>query len=244
MSREAAAIVLLDDDFTSIVAAVHGGRRIFDNLRKAINFIVAVHIPIAALAILPVLFGWPLILLPVHIVFLEFIIDPACTLVFEAEPAEPDIMRRPPRAPDTPLFTMRLLLISVLQGLGVLAAILAMFLIALRVGQTQAEARTLAFAALVVADLALILVNRSWSHTIFETLRRPNLALWLVVGGALTTLALVIYVPFLASLFQFATLHPNDIILCLVTGAASILWFEALKLVQRRIAPARAARPR
>ncbi len=177
VAREAAAIVLLDDDFTSIVAAVHGGRRIFDNLRKAIDFIVAVHIPIAALAILPVLFGWPLILLPVHIVFLEFIIDPACTLVFEAEPAEPDIMRRPPRAPDTPLFTMRLLLMSVLQGLSVLAAVLAMFLIALRVGQTQAEARTLAFATLVVADLALILVNRSWSHTILETLRRPNPAL-------------------------------------------------------------------
>jgi Ca2+-transporting ATPase len=244
VAREAAAIVLLDDDFTSIVAAVRGGRRIFDNLRKAIDFIVAVHIPIAALAILPVLFGWPLILLPVHIVFLEFIIDPACTLVFEAEPAEPDIMRRPPRAPDTPLFSMRLLLISVLQGLSVLAAVLAMFLIALRVGQTQAEARTLAFATLVVADLALILVNRSWSHTILETLRRPNAALWLVMGGALMTLALVIYVPFLASLFQFATLHPNDVIMCLMTGFASILWFEALKLVQRRIAPARSARAR
>ncbi len=244
VAREAAAIVLLDDDFTSIVAAVHGGRRIFDNLRKAIDFIVAVHIPIAALAILPVLLGWPLILLPVHIVFLEFIIDPACTLVFEAEPAEPDVMRRPPRAPDTPLFTMRLLLMSVLQGLSVLAAVLTMFLIALRVGQTQAEARTLAFATLVVADLALILVNRSWSHTIFETLRWPNPALWLVVGGAFTTLALVIYVPFLASLFQFATLHPNDVILCLVIGFASILWFEALKLVQRRIAPARSARAR
>jgi Ca2+-transporting ATPase len=244
VAREAAAIVLLDDDFTSIVAAVHGGRRIFDNLRKAIDFIVAVHIPIAALAILPVLFGWPLILLPVHIVFLEFIIDPACTLVFEAEPAEPDIMRRPPRAPDTPLFTMRLLIVSVLQGLSVLAAVLAMFLIALRVGQTQAEARTLAFAALVVADLALILVNRSWSHTIFETLRRPNPALWLVVSGALATLVLVIYVPFLASLFEFATLHPNDVILCLAIGFASILWFEALKLVQRRIAPVHSAHAR
>jgi P-type Ca2+ transporter type 2C len=114
-----------------------------------------------------------------------------------------------------------------------------MFLIALRVGQTQAEARTLAFASLVVADLALILVNRSWSHTIFETLRRPNPALWLVMGGALATLALVIYVPFLASLFQFAILHPNDVILCLVVGFASVLWFEALKLVQRRIAPTR-----
>lgn len=236
VAREAAALVLLDDDFTSIVAAVRGGRRIFDNLRKAMAFIFAVHIPIAGLALLPVLFGWPLILLPVHIVFLEFIVDPACTLVFEAEPAEPDVMRRPPRDPHARLFNSRLLIVSILQGASVLAVVLAMFLIALRVGQSEAEARTLAFATLVVADLALILINRSWSRLIVETMRTPNPALWAVVGGATATLALVIYVPFLASLFRFAVLHPLDVVLCLAAGIASILWFEALKLGERFLA--------
>jgi len=236
VAREAAAIVLLDDDFTSIVAAVRGGRRIFDNLRKAMAFVFAVHIPIAGLALLPVLFGWPLILLPLHIVFLEFIVDPACTLVFEAEPAEPDVMRRPPRDPHARLFDSRLLVVSALQGTSVLAVVLAMFLIALRVGQSEAEARTLAFATLVVADLALILANRSWSRLIVETLRTPNPALWAVVGGAAATLALVIYVPFLANLFRFAALHPLDVLLCLAAGIASSLWFEALKLGERFLA--------
>jgi Ca2+-transporting ATPase len=205
-------------------------------MRNAMAFVFAVHIPIAGLALLPVLFGWPLILLPVHIVFLEFIIDPTSTLVFEAEPAEPDIMRRPPRNPRAHLFSGRLLIVSALQGLSILIAVLAMFLIALHLGQSEAEARTLAFPTLVVANLALVLANRSWTHLIVETLRTPNTALWWVVGGALTTLALVIYVPFLASLFRFAVLHPLDVVLCLATGIASILWFEFLKLVSRCVA--------
>ncbi|HEX9068465.1 MAG TPA: cation-translocating P-type ATPase, partial [Ktedonobacterales bacterium] len=235
VAREAAALVLLDDDFTSIVEAVRGGRRIFDNLRKAMAFIFAVHIPIASLALLPVVFGWPTILMPVHIVFLEFIIDPACTLVFESEPAEPDVMRRPPRNPHSRLFSRRLVTLSVLQGISVLAAVLTVFLVALQLGQTAAEARTLAFATLVVADLALILVNRSWTRVILSTLRSPNPALWLVVGGAAVTLAIAIYVPFVASLFHFAVLHLTDVLICLGAGIASILWFEALKVIQKRV---------
>ena len=107
VAREAAALVLLDDDFTSIVRAVRLGRRIFDNLRKAMAFLLAVHVPIAGLAVLPVLLGWPLILLPVHIVFLELIIDPACSIVFESEPEDRNVMRRPPRPFGEPLFDRR-----------------------------------------------------------------------------------------------------------------------------------------
>ena len=120
VAREAAALVLLDDDFTSIVRAVRLGRRIFDNLRKAMSFLLAVHVPIAGLTVLPVLLGWPLILLPVHIVFLELIIDPACSIVFESEPEEPDVMQRPPRRAAEPLFDRRTVVLSFLQGLGVL----------------------------------------------------------------------------------------------------------------------------
>ena len=121
VAREAAALVLLDDNFASIVRAVRLGRRIFDNLRKAMSYILAVHVPIAGMALLPVLLGWPVLLFPVHIVFLELIIDPACSMVFETEPAEADVMQRPPRDADAPLFGGATLWLALLQGLGVLA---------------------------------------------------------------------------------------------------------------------------
>jgi Ca2+-transporting ATPase len=120
VAREAAALVLLDDDFTLIVRAVRLGRRIFDNLRKAMSFLLAVRVLIAGLTVVPVLLGWPLILLPVHIVFLELIIDPVCWIVFESEPEEPDVMQRPPRRAAEPLFDRRTVVLSLQQGLGVL----------------------------------------------------------------------------------------------------------------------------
>jgi Ca2+-transporting ATPase len=128
VAREAASLVLLDDNFASIVAAVRLGRRIYDNIRKAIGFTLAVHVPIAGLSMIPVFFSdWPLLLLPIHIVFLELIIDPACSLVFEAEAAEPDVMQRPPRTPTARLFSRQVVGIAVLQGLGALAVCLSIF---------------------------------------------------------------------------------------------------------------------
>src|SRR5574340_60054 len=234
VAREAAALVLLDDDFTSIVRAVRLGRRIFDNLRKAMSFLLAVHVPIAGLSVLPVLVGWPLILLPVHIVFLELIIDPACSIAFEAEREERDVMRRPPRPVAEPLFVRRMIGLGLLQGVGVLLSVLAVFAVALQRSQGEAEARALAFSTLVVANLGLIFTNRSWTRTIAATLRFPNAALWWVTGGALLFLGLTLYVPGLRELFRFAALQPADLALCLAAGVASILWFEALKLFRRR----------
>ena len=118
VAREAAALVLLDDDFASLVATVRQGRRIYDNIRNAMTYLLAVHVPLAGMGLLPVLLGWPLFLFPVHVVFLEFVIDPACSLVFEAERAEKDVMQRPPRDPREPLFTREMLARSVLLGLA------------------------------------------------------------------------------------------------------------------------------
>ncbi len=229
VAREAAALVLLDDDFSSIVAAIKLGRRIFDNLRKAMAYIFAIHVPIAALSLVPVLFNWPLILLPIHVVFLEMIIDPACSVVFEAESEEADVMDRPPRKPSEPLFGRRTIILSLLQGASVAVISLAMFAIATARGQGELEARALAFTTLIVANIGLILANRSWTRTIWATLRTPNAALWWVVGGAAAFLGIALYVPFLRDLFSFATLHADDLVICLVAGAASILWFEWLK---------------
>lgn len=234
VAREAADLVLLNDDFSSIVQAVKLGRRIFDNLKKAMSYIIAIHVPIAGMSLFPVLFGWPLVLLPVHIVFLELIIDPACTIVFEAEKEEDDVMGRPPRDPGEALFSGRTLVLSLLQGVSVLLITLAVFGIAINRGQSEDEARALTFTTLIIANLGLIFANRSWSRLIIATLRSPNRALWWVSGGALGFLALALYNPFLRNLFHFAQLHPLDLVICFVAGICSIIWFEGFKILGRK----------
>ena len=234
VARESSALVLLDDDFSSIVQAVKMGRRIFDNIRKAIAYIFAIHVPIAGMSLIPVLLKWPLVLQPVHIVFLELIIDPACSVVFEAEPEEANVMNRPPRNPQEPLFSRKTLAVSLLQGVSVLVIVLAVYSIALYRGQGELEARALTFTTLIIANLGLILTNRSWSRTIWSTLRTPNTALWWVLGGGAVFLGLALYVPFSRNLFRFSTLHLPDIAICLVAGLISIMWFEGLKILNSR----------
>lgn len=234
VAREAASLVLLDDAFSSIVMAVRQGRRVFDNIKKAMAYILAIHVPIAGMSLIPVLLGWPLVLLPVHIVFLELIIDPACSVVFEAEPEEADVMARRPRDPKKPLFSRESVALSFLQGFMVLGAVLAVYAFSAYLGQGEAEARTLTFTTLILANLGLILTNRSWSRTILQTMSSPNKALWWVLGGALIFLAAVLYIPFLRELFGFAHLHFLDIAICFMAAIASILWFEALKIFNGR----------
>jgi Ca2+-transporting ATPase len=238
VAREAGALVLLDDDFSSIVKAIRLGRRIFDNLRKAMAYILAVHVPIAGLSLLPVLFGWPLVLMPVHVVFLELIIDPACSIAFEAEPEEPNVLSRPPRDRKEPLFSRRTIILSLLQGLAVLIITLALYGFALNQGQGTLEeraamARSLAFVTLVIANLGLILSNRFWSRNIISSLRQKNTALFIIIGATLALLTLVIYVPFLHNLFRFGPLHSNDLLICLGAGAVCIIWFEFVKFISR-----------
>ncbi len=233
VAREAASLVLLDDDFGSIVQAVRLGRRIFDNLKKAMAYIFAIHVPIAGMSLIPVLFGWPLALLPVHIVFLELIIDPACSIVFEAEGEEADVMERPPRDPRARLFGVQTVGLSLLQGLVVLAAVAGMFASAQVRGYGEQEARALSFTTLIIANLGLIFVNRSWSQTVVSRMASPNRALWWVAGGAGLFLACALYVPALREIFRFSLLSPRDVVWCFGVGAASVLWFEVLKVWYR-----------
>jgi Ca2+-transporting ATPase len=236
VAREASALILLDDDFSSIVQAIRLGRRIYDNIKKAVGYTLAVHVPIAGLSIIPVFFtDMPLLLLPVHIVFLELIIDPACSLIFEAEGAEKDIMLRPPRKSDERLFNVRVLTISVLQGGAVLAALLLMYWAAGALGQPQDDARrSFVFVALVAGNLGLILTNRSWVRSMAAMFREPNAALWWVVGGATVMLGLVLNVPALRSLLHLNALRPVDLGLCVLAGVASVGWFEGFKLWRAR----------
>jgi Ca2+-transporting ATPase len=232
VAREAAALVLLDDDFSSIVAAVRLGRRIFDNIKKAVAFIFAVHVPIAGLSMLPVfLSDWPLLLLPVHIVFLELVIDPSCSLIFEAEEAEANIMRRPPRGAGEGLFSLRTIGLAVLQGASVLAICVGVFL-STRATYTPDAARALTFTTLVVAFLVIILANRSWERTVIGSLRTPNTALWWVLGGTTLFLAIVLALPFARRLFHFAPLHATDVALSIGAGLVCVVVFDLLKLVR------------
>jgi P-type Ca2+ transporter type 2C len=199
------------------------------------TYVFAIHLPIAGLSLLPVLFGLPMILMPLHIVFLELVIDPACSTAFESEPAHPQIMNRPPRHPKSRLFDRRMITSAVFQGLVLFAIALGAFVISLYRGQTEVDARAISFTTLVLGNLALIWANRSRTRTIPEMLWSRNTPLWAVTGGALALLSLVLYVPSIRDMFQFSTLHPDDIAVSVVLALASITGIEAAKLIRRHI---------
>jgi Ca2+-transporting ATPase len=234
VAREASALVLLDDDFGSIVRAVRLGRRINDNLRKAMGFIVAVHIPIAGLALLPLLTGMPILLGPIHIAFIEMIIDPVCSLAFEAETDEPNIMQRPPRTPDAPLFSRALLGWAVLQGVLTMAVVVGLALWLWHGGAEEALVRTAAFLALVLGTLWLILVNRSFNARLADALLRPNLPLAIVAGIVAAILAATQLITPLARLFGFAALDGGLLLLILGSGIATLALLEAIKPLWRQ----------
>lgn len=230
VAREAASLVLLDDDFNSIVAAVRMGRRIYDNLKKAMMFILSVHIPIAGLSLIPVLMNWPLILSPVHIVFLELIIDPSCTLIFEADSEERDVMKRNPRSIHAKLFDGRTLLNCFFQGSLTLAVTVAVYLF-VRNDHSDEAARALAFLTLVVCNLGIILSNRSLSRSGFSMLRVKNVAFKWVMAGTVTVLGLILTVPFLKRLFRFGTVTWTDLFLALAGAFMTILLMDLVKVV-------------
>jgi Ca2+-transporting ATPase len=233
VAREAADLVLTDDHFASIVRAVRLGRHIYTNMRKAMVYIVAVHVPTAGLALLPVMLGWPIVLQPIHIVFLELVIAPACALAFENEAEESDLMRRPPRPRDAPLIDRRTLVLALAQGLLVLAIVVAAYAWAL-LALPPAEARAFAFAVLVSANAGLIFGNRSQGLTLFEAMRLPNRIAWVVAGTALGALAAALYVEPLARLFQFAHPPPLHALAAVGLGLAAALPFDLFKLARRR----------
>jgi Ca2+-transporting ATPase len=240
VAREASALVLTDDDFSSIVGAVRSGRRIYDNLKKAMVYILAVHIPIAGMSLLPVLLPrirhalLPLVLMPVHIAFLELIIDPACSVVFEAESEEGDIMERPPRRVDASIFSRRMVRVGLVQGAIVLLTVLAVYGWGVFSGLSDTEVRAISFTTLVVANLGLIFVNRSWTHTVIGGIRYRNAALWYVAGGTLATLALLLWLPFTQRLFGFSALHASNVAIGIGAGLLSVLWFDGYKLIRGR----------
>jgi Ca2+-transporting ATPase len=231
VAREASSLVLMDDNFSSIVASIKMGRRIFDNLRKAFGYTFAIHVPIAGLSLIPILLGnFPLILWPVHIVFLELIIDPACAIIFEAEKEEINVMERPPKLLDEPFFGGKKILLSCLQGVSILIIALGVYLVGLQIGYDEKSVRAMTFTTLIVSNIAVIFTNRSWTDNIFRIILTPNKAVLWVAGGAVFFLALILNIPFFLDLFQFSRLSLINIVCCILAGLASIVWFEFYKM--------------
>lgn len=231
VAREASSLVLMDDNFSSIVGAIKMGRRIFDNLQKAFGYTFAIHVPIAGLSLIPILFGnFPIILWPVHIVFLELIIDPACSIIFEAEKEEKNTMSRAPKGIKEPFFGGKKILISCLQGVSILLVTLAVYFTGLELGYVASEVRAMAFTTLMISNLAVILSNRSWTDHIFRIIVTPNPAVLWVTGGALTFLILIFNIQFFLDLFQFTRLPLLVSVSCGLAGLSTIIAFELYKL--------------
>lgn len=235
VAREASSLVLLNDDFSSIVNTIRQGRQIFDNLQKAIIYVVAVHIPIAGAVFIPLLFNAPPLLGPIHILFLEMIIDPSCAIVFEAEAPESNVMKRPPRSLDHKIFSLSNLSVAISQGVGLLLIVLGLYLGLIWHDQSIAFATTIAFGTLVLGNLSLVIVSRSLKDHFFNILKKPNLPQYWIIGSASTIFVLFTLIPFFRDRFHFTNLTIDSIFMITIATVIGIFWHEIIKASYRRI---------
>ncbi|MBC3787982.1 cation-translocating P-type ATPase [Spirosoma utsteinense] len=231
VAKEAASLVLVDDDLAGMVDAIAQGRRIYQNLKRAIGYIVSIHIPIILTVTVPLLFGWRYVNLfsPVHIIFLELVMGPTCSIAFENEPAEHDLMRQRPRRLTDTFFTAGELGISVVQGLVIALAVLLVYGRAMQTGTPLDQVRTMAFVTLVLSNIWLTLVSRSSQQSVLATLRRPNSLLWLMLAITLLMLGGSLLLPSIRGLAQFTTLTSSQLGHCLLWSGLGVGWIEVYK---------------
>ncbi|GAB3868428.1 HAD-IC family P-type ATPase [Hymenobacter segetis] len=234
VARQAASLVLVDDDLGSMVTAIAQGRRIYQNLKKAISYIVSIHIPIILTVAVPLLAGWKFanLLNPVHVIFLELVMGPTCSIAFENEPAEAGQMQAAPRPLSTTFLGGRELGRSIVQGLGIAAAVLGVYFVAMHRGRPVAEVRTLVFATLVLSNIVLTLVNRSFTHSVWRTLLVPNRLLWLMLSLTLALLLAALWLPAARELFEFAPVPLVELGWCGLAALLGAGWVEVYKLLR------------
>jgi P-type Ca2+ transporter type 2C len=230
VAREASSLVLLDDNFASIVSAIRSGRRIFDNLQKAMSYIMAIHIPIIGLTLLPAFFpSLPILLMPLHIVFMELIIDPVCTIAFESARDETGIMKHKPRDPRESFFGLKRILFSVFSGLLLLMMVLVVYFLSLEEGHTEGEVRAIAFSALIIGNIFLILTHLSKTRSFIAVVAERNFAAVLILTTALLMLLLIISVPGLQSIFNFGFPGYSHFISSIVAASTMLAILEIIK---------------
>ncbi len=237
VARAAATLVLLDDDFATIVKAVRDGRHIFDNLQRAFTYLIAFHTPLLLAALLVPLLGAPLLLLPVHLVWLELIVHPTASLVFEYDPPAPDLMQRPPRPRDAGLLSWPSALRATAVGATLCAGVLALYLIRLGQGAPEPLARGLALAELVLGQIVIALGARSPDRPLWQAGLRGNRVLPWIVGGTLASLVIVLYVSPVAAMVKLAPPSPGELAATAAAGVLATIWPEFAKL-RARPAPA------
>ena len=236
IAKSAASLVLLTDNLGALVTAVSMGRRIYTNLRKAIRYVISIHLPIVLTVLMPLVLGWtyPHILLPLHVIFLELVMDPTAAIAFENEPAERDGMLKPPRSAKEALFTRKELWFSLLQGFVIALFVLAMYPYAQGRNLPEAGIRACMFSTLVFANLFLTLVNRSFVYPVYQSFKNKNRTIPFILGISCFLLALILYVPFLASMFKVQALSVQDLGVCFGAGLLSVGWFELVKLLRKK----------
>lgn len=234
-ARQAASIILVEDDLSQMVNAIAMGRKIFTNLKKAIQYIISIHIPIILTVFIPLALGWiyPNIFTPLHIIFMELVMGPTCSIIYENEPMEKNTMLQPPKEISNSFFVWRELTTSILQGLVITAGTLFAYRYAISMGYNEDTTRTMTFTTLIFANIFLTLVNRSFYYSIFTTIGYKNNLVGLIILVTLITVGLLLYVPAFASFFQFEALFMDQLLFCGITGMVSVLWYEAVKWIKR-----------
>lgn len=238
VARESSSLVLLDDNFSSIVMAIKSGRRIFDNLQKAMGYIIAIHIPIIGLALLPAFFpALPILLMPLHIVFMELIIDPVCSIAFESEKEEIGVMNRPPRDPNMAFFGLKQIFKSSLVGLILLAMVLTVYFFSMQEGHTEGEIRAIAFTSLIIGNIFLILTTLSKTRNAIDVLFEDNISLKIILFIASTMMFLLVSVPYLRELFSFEYPGYKHFYLAISGGFSLLFLMEMYKYLHLRLNP-------
>ena len=239
VAKSAAALVLMDDDLGHMTEAVALGRRIYENLKKAIQYIISIHIPIILVVLLPLVLGWEytLIFTPVHVIFLELIMGPTCSIVFENEPIEPNSMNNPPRKMLQTFFSWAELSLSVVQGLTITAASLGLGYYLMTTGESIETVRTIIFTTLVFSNVFLTLVNRSFYYSVLQTIKYPNKLIPLILGISILLLAMILAIPSIQSVFDFEPVRISQIGMALAVSFLGVFWIEIWKAWRRNHVP-------
>jgi P-type Ca2+ transporter type 2C len=237
MAKQAASLIIINDDLEKMVYAISMGRKIYANLKKAIQFIISIHIPIILTVFIPLALGWiyPNIFSPIHIIFLELVMGPTCSIVYENEPIEKNTMLQKPRPFTDTFFNWRELSTSIVQGLIITIGTLFMYQYAIYQGFNEATTRTMVFLVLVSANIFLTLVNRSFYYSIFTTLQYKNSLVTIIIGITIAITGLILYIAPLTKFFAFEHLKINQLILAIGVGFVSVIWYELIKLWKRNI---------
>ena len=236
IAKQAASLILLDDDLSKMVDAVAMGRRIYTNLKKAIQYIISIHIPIILTVFIPLALGWlyPNILSPVHIIFLELIMGPTCSIIFENEPMEKNTMLEKPRPYSSTFFSGKELTTSIIQGLMIAAGTLFVYQYSVYEGFSESVTRTMVFTVLIVSNIFLTLVNRSFYYSIFTTLKYKNNLILLIISITIIITALLLYIPVFTKFFEFETINLSQLAICIGIGFTSVIWYEVVKFIKRK----------